>query len=62
MIDNPPVLNQLNSIVRDMDESLEFYRHVGLDIPGDRRCVRLESGRLDGAIPAFGGARKVEGP
>jgi catechol 2,3-dioxygenase-like lactoylglutathione lyase family enzyme len=30
-----PVLNQLNLVVRDMDATLEFYRHLGLNIPID---------------------------
>lgn len=33
MTDQPPVLNQWDLVVRDIDASLAFYRCVGLEIP-----------------------------
>jgi len=33
MTDQPPVLNLLDLVVRDMDASVAFYRRLGLDIP-----------------------------
>ena len=35
MSDGPPILDQLNLLVRDMDVTLAFYRHLGLVIPED---------------------------
>jgi catechol 2,3-dioxygenase-like lactoylglutathione lyase family enzyme len=32
MADERPVLNQLNLVVREFDESLAFYRRLGLDL------------------------------
>jgi uncharacterized glyoxalase superfamily protein PhnB len=32
MDDAPPVLNQINLVVRDMDAMLDFYRTLGVDI------------------------------
>jgi uncharacterized glyoxalase superfamily protein PhnB len=39
----PPVLNQLDLVVRDVDASVVFYRHLGLDIP-DSAIWRTASG------------------
>ena len=36
--DAPPVLNQINLVVRDMDAMLGFYRTLGVDIASDRSC------------------------
>jgi catechol 2,3-dioxygenase-like lactoylglutathione lyase family enzyme len=33
MIDDRPVLDQVNIVVRDMTAMVEFYRRLGLDIP-----------------------------
>jgi catechol 2,3-dioxygenase-like lactoylglutathione lyase family enzyme len=33
MTDPPPVLHQLNLVVRDMDATVAFYRRLGLTIP-----------------------------
>jgi len=30
---SPPLLNQLDLVVRDIDLALAFYRRLGLDIP-----------------------------
>ena len=33
MTDQQPVLNQLDLVVRDIDDALAFYRRLGLEIP-----------------------------
>lgn len=33
MVDERPVLDQINLVVSDMDASLAFYRRLGVDIP-----------------------------
>jgi catechol 2,3-dioxygenase-like lactoylglutathione lyase family enzyme len=33
MSETPPVLNQVNLVVEDMDATLRFYRRLGLEIP-----------------------------
>jgi uncharacterized glyoxalase superfamily protein PhnB len=43
MSDSPPVLDQLNLVVRDMDATLAFYRRLGLHIP-DTAVWRTASG------------------
>lgn len=35
MTGGPPVLDQLNLVVREMDATLDFYRRLGLAIPDD---------------------------
>jgi catechol 2,3-dioxygenase-like lactoylglutathione lyase family enzyme len=35
MADAPPVLSQINLVVRDMDATLAFYRRLGVEIPED---------------------------
>ena len=33
MTERRPVFDQINIVVRDMDASVAFYRHLGIDIP-----------------------------
>lgn len=39
----PPVLDQLNLVVRDMDRAIDFYRALGMALPDDA-IWRTESG------------------
>jgi hypothetical protein len=45
MSDNAPDLHMLNVVVGDMPASLEFYRRLGIAVPGprDAACSRCRS-------------------
>ena len=49
-MEDPPILNQLNVIVKNMDATVDFYRRLGLEIGEDHDAnhvnVMLPSGLL----------------
>ena len=50
MIDDRPVLNQLNLVVRDMEAAVRFYRRLGLVIP-DLAVTRSGGHHLEIEMP-----------
>jgi predicted lactoylglutathione lyase len=50
MTANRPVLNQINLVVGDMAATIDFYRHLGLQIDDDARAPHVgirEAGGID---------------
>ncbi len=58
MADTPPVFDQVNLVVRDMDATLAFYRKLGLNVP-DGQDWPPGSGAQHVDI-AFSGGKRLE--
>jgi uncharacterized glyoxalase superfamily protein PhnB len=53
MMQTPPILNQLNLIVREMDATVAFYRRLGLEIDADSGGVHVEVRFSNGMLLEF---------
>lgn len=59
MTQTPPLLNQNNLIVRDMDATVAFYRRLGLEISADAGGIHVEVRFSNGVLLEFDSAEFV---